>query len=85
MSTAKSRRLAGAAALVVGLLFASGAWAETKPPASPAGRNAAPPKGVKWEGPDFDAAKGRTPTKSRDFLPEVDDEVLTLKGGRKGR
>jgi hypothetical protein len=85
MSTLKPARLAGAATLVAGLLLATLAWAETKPPTSPAGRNAPPPKGVKWEGPDFDAAKGRTPATGKGYsLPEKDDEVLlrSRKGGR---
>ncbi len=80
--------LAGAAGLVASLLSATLAWAETRPPApppSPAGHGVAPPKGVKWEGPDYDATKNRTPAKGKGFtLPEVDDEVLR-KSGRKGQ
>jgi len=77
--------VAGAAALVAGLIFAASVWAETKPPTTPGGRNAPPPKGVKWEGPDFDAAKSRTPAKGRGFynLPEKEDEVL-VRSKRKG-
>jgi hypothetical protein len=79
--------------LGVGLAFAAAmsaavAWAETRPPApppTPAGRHAPPPKGVKWEGPDFDAVKARRPGKGFYSLPEVGDEVLTVKRARKGR
>ncbi len=85
MSASKWRCLAGLAGLIGALLMAAAASAETKPPATPGGRGAPPPKGVKWEGPDFDAAKGRTPAKGRGFysLPEKEDEVLLLRN-RKG-
>ena len=87
MPASSLKTLAGAAAVAAAMLLAATAvWAETRPPATPAGRNAPPPKGVKWEGPDFDAAKGRTPAKGKNFysLPEKDDEVLlrSRKGGR---
>ena len=87
MSRWKVKGLASAAALVAGLLFAAPAWAETKPPTTPGGRGAPPPKGVKWEGPTFDAAKGRTPAKGKGFysLPEKEDEVLLLRSRRKGQ
>ncbi len=76
--------LVSAAALAAGLLLAAPAWAETKPPTTPGGRSAPPPKGVKWEGPDYDAAKGRAPAKGKGYtLPEKDDEVL-LRSKRKG-
>jgi hypothetical protein len=82
MSRSRRRYLAGAAALGAGLLLATAAWAETKPPATPGG--GVPPKGVKWEGPELDAAKARTPAKGKGFysLPEKDDEVL-LRSRRK--
>ncbi|MGE0425033.1 MAG: hypothetical protein AB7O88_22430 [Reyranellaceae bacterium] len=85
MSTFMRGRALGAAVACAGLLSAAIAWAETRPPATPVGRNAPPPKGVKWEGPDFDAGKARTPGKGFYSLPEVGDEVLTVKGRRKGR
>lgn len=61
-------------------LLGSVALAETKPPAAPS------PKGSKWEGPDLDAAKNRTPAKGKSWysLPEKDDEVL-LRSKRKGQ
>lgn len=86
MSSSMRRRWAGSAVLLATTLFATLAWAETKPPTTPGGRSAPPPKGVKWEGPDFDAAKGRAPAKGKGFysLPEKEDEVLlrSRKGGR---
>lgn len=57
MSASRLGCLAGLVGLTAALLFATAAWAETNPPTTPGGRNASPPKGVKWIGPDFDAIK----------------------------
>lgn len=62
------------------LSIGSVALAETKPPTAPS------PKASKWQGPDLDASKSRTPPKGKSWytLPEKEDEVL-LRSKRKGQ
>lgn len=75
------RRWAGVSALAASVLMVgSVALAETKPPTAPSA------KAPKWEGPDLDANKSRTPAKGKSWysLPEVEDEVL-VRGRRKAQ
>ncbi|MBV9832834.1 MAG: hypothetical protein JO055_00420 [Alphaproteobacteria bacterium] len=59
MPTSVMQRVLSAGVIVAGLTIASLAWAETKPPPTPAGQGAAPSrtpaKGKGWFVPDMDS------------------------------